>query len=181
MQKPKNYVPDNTSIIYQYNKNGKQIAFDQDNFPADFDSTYVYVNRIDKLIKKGSNEPKIISFNLATQSGIDTTEAIFNIPKYVLVLSNDYPTDFKKWHTDLLLAKAWCDKNKIPLFYVTSQSNDQLERLSKDNIAILKCDNTIIKTAARVNATYFLMNKATIVNKYSYKDFNKVNKRLHEF
>ncbi|MBC7651549.1 MAG: DoxX family protein, partial [Deinococcales bacterium] len=41
MQKPKNYVPDNTSIIYQYNKNGKQIAFDQDNFPADFDSTYV--------------------------------------------------------------------------------------------------------------------------------------------
>ena len=181
MQTPKNYVPDSTSIIYQYNKNGKIIEFDQNNLPADFDSTYIYVNRIDKLIKKGSNEPKIISFNVTTLSGADTTEAIFNTPKYVLVMSNDYPSDFKKWHSDLLTAKAWCDKNAIPLFYVTSQSNDALARLSKDGITILKCDGTIIKTAARVNATYFLMNKATIFKKYSYKDFDKVMQGLNTY
>ena len=174
MQKPKNYTPDSTTIIYQYNKNGKQIIFDQDNFPADFDSTYIYVNRVDKLIKKGSNEPKIISFNLTTLSGTDTTEAIFNTPKYVLVMSNEYPSDYQKWHTDLLTAKAWCNKNNIPLFYVTSQLNDELARLSSDSITILKCDGTLIKTAARVNATYLLMNKATIYKKYSYKDFDKV-------
>ena len=174
MQKPKNYTPDSTTIIYQYNKNGKQIIFDQDNFPADFDSTYIYVNRVDKLIKKGSNEPKIISFNLTTLSGTDTTEAIFNTPKYVLVMSNEYPSDYQKWHTDLLKAKAWCNKNNIPLFYVTSQLNDELARLSSDSITILKCDGTLIKTAARVNATYLLMNKATIYKKYSYKDFDKV-------
>ncbi len=174
MQKPKNYTPDSTTIIYQYTKNGKQIAFDQDNFPANFDSTFIFVNRIDKLIKKGSNEPKIISFNLTTLSGQDTTEAIFNTPKYVLVMSNEYPSDYQKWHTDLLTAKAWCNKNNIPLFYVTSQLNDQLARLSSDSLTILKCDGTLIKTAARVNATYLLMNKATIYNKYSYKDFDKV-------
>ena len=174
MQKPKNYTPDSTTIIYQYNKNGKQIIFDQDNFPADFDSTYIYVNRVDKLIKKGSNEPKIISFNLTTLGGTDTTEAIFNTPKYVLVMSNEYPSDYQKWHTDLLKAKAWCNKNNIPLFYVTSQLNDELARLSSDSITILKCDGTLIKTAARVNATYLLMNKATIYKKYSYKDFDKV-------
>ena len=174
MQKPKNYTPDSTTIIYQYNKNGKQIIFDQDNFPADFDSTYIYVNRVDKLIKKGSNEPKIISFNLTTLSGTDTTEAIFNTPKYVLVMSNEYPSDYQKWHTDLFKAKAWCNKNNIPLFYVTSQLNDELARLSSDSITILKCDGTLIKTAARVNATYLLMNKATIYKKYSYKDFDKV-------
>ncbi len=181
MQKPKNYVPDSTAIIYQYNKNGKQIEFDQNNFPADFDSTYTYVNRIDKLIKKGSNEPKIVSFNVATLSGTDTSEAILNTPKYVLVLSNEYPSNFEKWHSDLLTAKAWCDKNSIPLFYVTSQSNEVLATLSKDGITILKCDGTIIKTAARVNATYFLMNKATIFKKYSYQDFDKIIKILHEF
>ncbi|MBC7720716.1 MAG: DoxX family protein, partial [Pedobacter sp.] len=174
MKQPKNYLPDSTSIIYKYNKNGKPIEFDQNNFPADFDSTYAYVNRVDKLIKKGSNEPKIISFNVATLSGTDTTEAIFNTPKYVLVMSNEYPSDFEKWHSDLLTAKAWCDKNSMPFFYITSQSNEALARLSKDSIIILKCDGTIIKTAARVNATYFLMNKATIVNKYSYNDFDKV-------
>ena len=181
MQKPKNYVPDSTTIVYQYNKNGKQITFDQDNFPADFDSSYTYVNRTDKLIKKGSNEPKISNFNLTTQSGTDTTEALFNTSKYVLVMSNEYPSNYEKWHTDLLTAKAWCNKNNIPFFYVTSQLNDELARLSGDSFTILKCDGTLIKTAARVNATYLLMNKATIVNKYSYKDFDKVILRLHEF
>ena len=181
MKRPKNYLPDSTSIIYQYKKNGKPIEFDQKNFPEDFDSTYTYVNRVDKLIKKGSNEPKIISFNLATLSGADTTEAIFNTPKYVMVMSNDYPPNFEKWHSDLLTARAWCDKNSIPLFYVTSQSNDALARLSKDNITILKCDGTIIKTAARVNATYFLMTKATIFKKYSYKDFDKILNSLNTY
>ena len=174
MQKPKNYMPDSTTIIYQYTRNGKIIAFDQDNFPANFDNTFIFVSRVDKLIKKGSNEPKIISFNLTTLSGTDTTEAIFNTPKYVLVMSNEYPSDYEKWHTDLLKAKAWCNKNNIPLFYVTSQLNDELARLSRDSITILKCDGTLIKTAARVNATYLLMNKATIYKKYSYKDFDKV-------
>jgi uncharacterized membrane protein YphA (DoxX/SURF4 family) len=181
MQKPKNYVPESTNIIYQYNKNGKQITFDQDNFPADFDSTYTYVNRVDKLIKKSSNEPKIISFNLTTLDGTDTTEAIFNTPKYVLVMSNEYPSDFEKWHTDLLTAKGWCNKNNIPFFYVTSQLNDQLARLSSDSLTILKCDGTLIKTAARVNATYLLMNKATITNKYSYNDFDKIMLQLPKY
>ena len=174
MQKPKNYVPDSTTIIYQYNKNGKQVAFDQNSFPADFDSTYIYVNRIDKLIKKGSNESKILSFNLTTFSGTDTTNAVFNLPKYVLVFSNDYPADYEKWHTALLSAKAYCDKKAVPFFYVTSQSNEELAKLSSDSLTILKADGTLIKTAARVNATYLMMQQATIINKYSYKDFDKI-------
>ncbi len=181
MQKPKNYVPDSTTIIYQYTKNGKPVTFDQNSFPTDFDSTYIYVNRIDKLLKKGSNEPKIISFNLTNSNGVDTTNAIFNLPKYVLVFSNRYPADFVKWHKDLQTAKIYCDKNKVPLFYVTSQSDEELKNIAKDSITVLKCDATIIKTAARVNATYFLMHNATIVNKYSYLDFDKVLKAFNTY
>lgn len=181
MQKPKNYVPDSTTIIYQYTKNGKPVEFDQNNFPADFDSTYSYVNRIDKLVKKGSNEPKIISFNLTNLNGVDTTNAIFALPKYLLVLSNEYPSDYEKWHNDLLAAKAFCDKNKVPLFYVTSQSNDDVAPIAKDGITILKCDATLIKTAARVNVTYFFMHQATIINKFSYLDFDKVLKALDTY
>lgn len=173
MQKPKNYVPDSTTIIYQYTKNGKPIEFDQNNFPVDFDSTYIYVNRIDKLVKKGSNEPKIISFNLTNTNGVDTTNAVFSLPKYVMVFSNEYPSNYEKWHTDLLTTKAYCLKNKLPLFYVTSQSDEALQKIANDSITILKCDATLIKTAARVNATYFLMKQATIVDKFSYQDFDK--------
>ena len=178
MQKPKNYVPDSTTIIYQYTKNGKAIEFDQNNFPADFDSSYIYVNRIDKLVKKGSNEPKIISFNLTNVNGVDTTNAVFGLPKYVMVFSNEYPSNYEKWHTDLLTTKAYCLKNNLPLFYVTSQSDEALQKIASDSITILKCDATLIKTAARVNATYFLMKQATIVDKFSYQDFDK---KFHEF
>jgi len=178
MQKPKNYVPDSTTIIYQYTKNGKPIEFDQNNFPQDFDSSYIYINRIDKFVKKGSNEPKITSFNLTNLNGVDTTNAIFNLPKYVMVFSNEYPSNYEKWHTDLLTTKAYCLKNNLPLFYVTSQSDEALQKIASDSITILKCDATLIKTAARVNATYFLMKQATIIDKYSYLDFDK---RFHEF
>ncbi len=181
MKKPANYVPDSTSIIYEYTKNGKQVQFDQNHFPDDFDSTYIYVNRIDKLIKKGSNEPKIISFTLTSLSGNDTTQSIFDIPKYVMVLSNEYPADYEIWHSDLLKIREEAAKKSIPLFYVTSQSNEAIARLSKDNITVLKTDGTLIKTAARVNATYFLMTQATILNKYSYKDFNKIMEGINSF
>ncbi len=181
MQKPKNYVPDSTTIIYQYTKNGKPVAFDQNNFPADFDSTYIYVNRIDKVVKKGSNEPKIISFNLTNLNGVDTTTAIFALPKYVLVFSNRNPADYAKFYKDLQTAKAFCDKNKVPIFYVTSQSDEEVKAITKEGITILKCDATLIKTAARVNATYFLMKNATIIDKYSYVDFDKVLEGLNTY
>lgn len=178
MQKPKNYVPDSTTIIYQYTKNGKPIEFDQNNFPQDFDSTYIYVNRIDKLVKKGSNEPKITSFNLTNLGGVDTTNAIFTLPKYVLIFTNRIPADYSKFYKDLQAAKAFCDSHKVPIFYVTSQSDEEVKPIIKEGITILKCDATLIKTAARVNATYLLMKNATIVNKFSYQDFDK---GLHEF
>lgn len=181
MQKPKNYVPDSTTIIYKYTKNGKPVEFDQNSFPEDFDSTYIYVNRIDKLIKKGSNEPKITSFNLTNLNGVDTTNAIFALPKYVLVFSNRNPADYAKFYKDLQTTKAYCDKNKMPLFYVTSQSDEEVKTIAKEGITILKCDATLIKTAARVNATYFLMKNTTIINKFSYLDFDKVLKAFNTY
>jgi uncharacterized membrane protein YphA (DoxX/SURF4 family) len=181
MQKPKNYVPDSTTIIYQYIKNGKPIEFDQNNFPQDFDSTYIYVNRIDKLVKKGSNEPKITSFNLTNLSGVDTTNAIFALPKYVLIFTNRIPADYAKFYKDLQAAKAFCNKNNIPIFYVTSQSDEEVKPIIKEGITILKCDATLIKTAARVNATYFLMKQAKIIYKFSYEDFDKVIQGLNTY
>jgi hypothetical protein len=35
------------------------------------------------------------------------------------------------------------------------------------------CDGTVIKTAARVNPTYFVMKGADILDKFSYVDLGK--------
>ena len=172
MKKPKDYIPDSTVITYHYNKNGKVIEFDQNSFPADFDSTYIFVNRFDKLIRKGTGGAKITDFNLTTASGNDTTMALFGIPKYVLVLSNEYMGS--KWLNELIKVKESCDKSQIPLFYVTSQSEEMTSNVSKVGITILKCDATVIKTAARVNSTFLFMNSSTIFNKYGDRDLNKL-------
>ncbi|MFP5040516.1 BT_3928 family protein [Parasediminibacterium sp. JCM 36343] len=174
MQKPKNYVPDSTVITYQYKKNGKTIEFDQSHFPADFDSTYEYINRFDKLIRKGTGEAKITDFALQTASGNDTTQALFATPKYVLMIGNTFPSNFDKWLLSLTQIKNYCSANHLPFFYVTSQGEDEIKRLEKENVTVLRCDVTTVKTAARTNSTIFLMNNATIFKKISSQDLNKV-------
>ncbi len=172
MKKPKDYVPDSTVITYQYKKGDKQVEFDQNNFPADFDSTYIFVNRFDKLIRKGTGGAKITDFTLTTISGNDTTMALFGIPKYILVLSNDYRGE--KWLKELIDIKNFCDKNNMPIFYVTSQSEEFTSKVTKAGITVLKCDATVIKTAARVNSTYYFMKNSTVFNKYGDRDENKL-------
>ncbi len=174
MQKPKDYVPDSTVITYRYKKGNKSVEFDQNHFPDDFDSTYTFESRFDKLIRKGSGGAKITDFTLTTTSGNDTTQALFALPKYVLVMDNYFHTNYNEWFENLQKVKSYCASNNIPLFYVTSQNYDETNKLAADHYIILKCDATVIKTAARVNSTYFLMNHATIVNKYSYKSIDKI-------
>ena len=178
MQKPKNYIPDSTVITYKYKKGNKTIEFDQSHFPDDFDSSYIFVNRYDKLIRKGTGGAKITDFNLTTQSGNDTTEAMLEIPKYVMVIRTPMHANFTKWHADLLSVRDYCTKNHISLFYITAQSGDETSLLAKENITVLKCDATIIKTAARVNSTYYLMNRSVVVNKFSDKNINKILEAL---
>jgi uncharacterized membrane protein YphA (DoxX/SURF4 family) len=126
MQRPKDYVPDSTVITYQYKKGGKVIDFDQSHFPDDFDSTYIFVNRYDKLVRKGTGGAKITDFNLTTQSGNDTTQAMLSIPKYLMVMGNSSHTNFNVWHSDLLKVRDYCTANNISLFYITPQSGDVL-------------------------------------------------------
>lgn len=181
MQKPSNYKPDSIVINYQYKRKGVLVEFDQNHFPDDFDSTYEYVGRNDKLIQKGTGEPKITDFSLINANGVDTSKFLFEIPKYVMVMGNAFPPDFKKFSQELSKTKFYCDNHKISFFYVSSQSDEEIKLLTKKNITVLKCDATLIKTAARVNSTYFLMNGATIAHKFSDRDHERVMQILTSF
>jgi hypothetical protein len=43
---------------------------------------------------------------------------------------------------------------------------------------IVKCDATVIKTAARVTPTYFFMQGATILDKISYAEQEKIMQQI---
>jgi uncharacterized membrane protein YphA (DoxX/SURF4 family) len=64
MKVPAGAVSDSFEIVYQYKKNNQLVEFDANHFPNDFDSTYEYVNRTTKLIRKGNATPKIVDFTL---------------------------------------------------------------------------------------------------------------------
>ncbi len=55
MKVPEGAVPDSFSIKFKYLKSGKEVLFDAEHFPDDFnDSTYQFVDRVQELIRPAS-------------------------------------------------------------------------------------------------------------------------------
>lgn len=164
MQTPPDAIPDSFAIVFRYQKAGKELEFDQNSFPADFDDTYVYVDRTDKLVRKGNGRmAKIIDFSLINANGEDTTQAVLSTPgQYLLVFAREmdnvdsWKTIFNEVH------RAFMAKG-IPVAIVTAQPDKAGELFP--GINILRCDATVIKTAARVQPTFFLMEGATVKEK----------------
>jgi hypothetical protein len=178
MKMPAGAVADSFAIEFDYEKNGKQLTFDQAHFPADFDSTYKFVNRHDKLIKKGNGlEPKIVDFSLMTLDGLDTTQEILGNPNpYILVMAQSMDKASEWGNGFETILKAATDK-KIPVFLVTADAERAAELFHV--VTILKCDATVMKTAARAVPTYMLMQQANIIDKFSYTRQHKILNRIN--
>ncbi|TAH08101.1 MAG: hypothetical protein EAZ12_08105 [Sphingobacteriia bacterium] len=166
---PEGATLDSFSIQFIYQKNGKQLQFDQEHFPEDFDSTYLYVDRKDQLVKSGNGlKPAIVDFSLLTINQTDTTGAIFQQPgEYLLVFIQD-AVNINKWQNAMLKILAGVEKKSIPVYLVSAEAARIKEAFPA--YTVLSCDATVIKTAARVKPTFFLMKGATILDKRSYLD-----------
>jgi uncharacterized membrane protein YphA (DoxX/SURF4 family) len=168
MKTPEGAVPDSVSIQMSFIKDGKNVQFDINQFPTDFDSTYVYQDRKEVLIQKGNGKvAKIVDFSLFTMNNVDTTEALFNstIP-YVLLFSGNIDASIP-WKS--LITKI---KEKHQQVYLVTADKANAAQLNLD-IPVLIGDMTMIKTAARVWPTVTIMNGSSIMEKQSYIDFIK--------
>ncbi|HEY1215385.1 MAG TPA: hypothetical protein VGE93_17275, partial [Bryobacteraceae bacterium] len=176
MKPPPGAIPDSTVITMVYEKGGKTIEFDASNFPADFNDTYHFVKRYDKLIRKGNAEAAIKDFVLLTGAGTDTTQAVLEAKGYklfVFVKDIDYvPQGPKGFGLVLATAKA----KGIPVYLVTGDYDElsawAMVKGIAPQVTLLKCDATAIKTAARSldKPTFYLLKNATILKKWSYAD-----------
>ncbi|MFZ4104167.1 MAG: BT_3928 family protein [Sediminibacterium sp.] len=168
MKVPEGAVPDSVSIQMSFIKDGKNVQFDINQFPTDFDSTYVYQDRKEVLILKGNGKvAKIVDFSLFTMNNVDTTEALFNSTKpYVLLFSGNIDASIP-WKS--LITKI---KEKHQQVYLVTADKANAAQLNLD-IPVLIGDMTMIKTAARVWPTVAIMNGSSIMEKQSYIDFIK--------
>lgn len=173
---PKDAVPDKFDYKFVYKKNGESQEFKVDVLP---DSTWEFVERKQVLIAKGKNNvPLINDFILKTEGGNDTTEAILSQQgEYYLLFINEIPTTrHTAWINQFY--KLWNTKKAagIPAFVITSvpkEVHQALDGQDKFGVTVLTCDGTVIKTAARVNPTLFLMKGSVIQNKWAGADFEK--------
>jgi hypothetical protein len=170
MKIPVGARPDSVVMMFKYKKDGKEIDFDASHIPDNLDSTYIFVDRFDKVVKRGNDVPLIADFSLSALNGDDTTLLILNQGNnYVLVFSQN----FKDWDAQKdafeKVATA-CKQKNIPVFVVTSSPGEAVKIFDQNAVTILRCDNTIVRTAARADATYFLMQQGNILAKKSYAD-----------
>ncbi len=173
MKMPANAIPDSTVITFVYERNGQAVEFTADKFPADFDSTYIFKSRYDKIVRKGSNnEPPIKGFALSGVTNADSTQIVLEQPAAILLFCENFSTPFNNWKTDFEKIHAQAQKLNIPVYVVTSSMAEATQTFSAyPGITVFKCDYTAIRTAARVNPTLYLLQKGTIAGKWSYKQF----------
>ena len=166
MQSPKGAIADSVTIMMEFEKGGKKYFFDANNFPNDFDSTYMYIDRKEVVVSKGTGlKAGIGDFTLTTLSGLDTTKKIFITPiPYVLIFAG-YVDSSIPWNEMILKLR---EKYKL-IYVVTADKAGAIQSLPGVNVLI--GDITMIKTAARVWPTIFVMNGSTIVLKTTYQDY----------
>ena len=166
MKIPDGAISDSVTIMMEFEKEGKKYFFDANNFPTDFDSTYVYIDRKEVVVSKGNGlKAGIGDFTLTTLSGLDTTEKIFKTPiPYVLVFAG-YVDSSIPWNEMIVKLR---EKYKL-IYIVTADKAGAIQSLPGLNVLI--GDITMIKTAARVWPTIFVMNGSTIMQKITYEDY----------
>jgi uncharacterized membrane protein YphA (DoxX/SURF4 family) len=186
MKVPEGAVPDSFAINFKYQKEGKIVQFDMDHFPDDFnDSTYQFIERTQKLIREGSAHAAITDFGLSSLSGTDTTQAILSQDNYyVLFFLKDLASAKKRWEDNLPPVLEQCKQRKIPFFVVSAVADlakahfEEIPNIDTTPVHYLKCDATVIKTAARENPTYIIMKQANIYGKYAAADYKKAVNQL---
>jgi uncharacterized membrane protein YphA (DoxX/SURF4 family) len=184
MKTPPGAIPDSTVITMVYEKNGKKMEFDAAHFPKDFDDSYHFVSRYDKLVREGNAVPAIKDFVLTTGEGTDTTQEVlaakgYKLLQFVKELDEAHSAD-QKFSVILTMAKS----KHIPVVFITGDYDNLVARVQQQGIAadvtVLKCDATAIKTAARANPTLYLLKGGTILAKWSYADYDKAIPAVNE-
>lgn len=176
MKPPPNAIPDSMAIQFVYERGGKKVEFMADNLPADL-ATYKFVERKDKLIRKGNAEPAIKGFALSGRTDVDSTNSVLALPNAVLYFyenGNGMPDVIKE---NLMTVYKAASAKHIPVYVVTTSLNriqHRFEGESLPGLQFFKIDFTAFRTAARTNPCIYFLQNGTVKNKQSRYRTDKI-------
>ena len=175
---PPGSITDSFAIRFIYEKGGKQFEFAPENLPADF-NTYKFIDRKDKLVRKGNAEPAIKGFSLNGSSGEDSSKIVLEQPVSILVYGLKFNSLNVIQQLNEIIGKAR-EKN-IPVYIASPSREETIGYFLKPGLPdaqFFNTDFTVVRTAARTEPTVFLLKKGVIHDKYSPKTFNHLEKDL---
>lgn len=161
-------------FTYKNEKTNEVKEFDANNLPWE-DTTWVYVDRKDKVIQEAIGEPEIKDFVLTSYEGADNTEAILKDPgyNYLLFVKSTAKARTDKMETLKALTEEAAKKG-IP-FYILSSDTKENTTAWKDKHGLkgelYLLDGTANKTALRTDPGLILIKAGTIVGKWSFRDY----------
>lgn len=174
MQPPPGSIPDSVIVYFKYKKNGKEIEFDVNHFPPDFDdSTYQYIDRENKVVRKGNAKPAIVDFALKALNGYDITQVILmQKNKYILFFVRDFNESKLWWKPDFERIHELCKAKNMPLFFVSNMGEavQNFNERYNYNCPILSCDGTVMKTFLRAKTGAVIMSGSVIEEKFNIRD-----------
>lgn len=174
-QIPEGAIPDQYETVMIYEKDGQQKEFTMENYPWQ-DTTWKFVDRTDKLIKKGNAEPKIKDFVISDYNSNEYTDQILTTPGYTFLLFVKDPEHARDDKMDELRALIDASvKANVPFYILSSapqEATSQFVNEHKLNAAeVMIIDNTVSKTALRSNPGLMLLKEGVIQNKWSFRDY----------
>jgi len=185
MKMPANAIPDSTVITFVYQKDGKNVEFTADKFPSDFNADkYKYVDRKDVVVRKGvNNEPPIKGLSFSGVTDEDSASIILSEPYCVLIFDENFETPVNKWQQGFLRSYGEMKKKNLPVYIITTSIDEAVKNLGNtpmNTIPVLKCDYTVIRTAARTKPCMYLLKEGTVLNKWSYNRFGDAAKAIND-
>lgn len=169
MKPAKNSVPSvyETRLVYENISTKELKDMSQDEFNNSKiweDGNWKWKATNTKLIRQGTDIPKLPNFSLTTFSGVDSTREIIDDDGCAILyfVNPDYHSskqiDHKFWEHAI---------SKMPVYFITSAPGNFIPGITTDGrYKVFTCDGTVFRIAARVNPTIYLIKQGTIIHKW---------------
>lgn len=182
MKPPPGAIPDSFAIQFIYEKEGKRFEFLPENLPADL-ASYKFIERSDKLIRKGNAEPSIKGFTLSGITDTDSTAEVLVQPNAVLYFYESEEGMPEKIKQNLLSIYKEAAAKNIPVYVVTTSLNSIRRDFEKEllpGLQFFKVDFTAFRTAARTNPCIYFLQSGAVKDKYSWHQTDKILATIHK-
>lgn len=176
MRIPEGAPMDEYETTFIYEKDGVQKEFSLENYPKD-DTTWVFVDSKSTIIKEGFRPP-IENFMLETTDGNDMTDQLLNSdqPVFLMIMPKVEKASVKTLDQFIAINRM-CIKNGYPFYGVTASLADAIMKFDGENgagLEYLNGDETMLKTIVRDNPSLVILDKGTIIAKYSHNTLPSV-------